>query len=471
MRYLLSNQYLIAFIFVCLGCSFLIIAPLTTDDGWNIHIFDNYIKSGELILSGFDIPVNFSRIPYIFQSYLTKEFGFVYSQFAYGALFGMIGLFSVLKISFQHYFGSQRFLYLSLYILFFYSTFYIARTRPEAVYVNLLYLIFLLYSNKLGQKLVYFNVLFLSFLISFSIAAHPNGFFAIVMSCIYLYERRKSSFDISKIFVGIVSLFGFMYIFVLYKISFNDFFQSVSYLRNHETYKLPFYKEYVRYIYFANNNKVLSIFFLSLLVFIIKYRAYVKTLFLGFFQESSHLRFSFKCFVAALVFLTINPAKWDTYLVLIFPFLIDFIVSFYSFFDRLKKFVFFALVYGCIVTSWINSAWVNESSIYGKIFYPKRYELLMDRCNIISDSKEQLFVQNGIYPLFRSKDNCAVFWQITDKPNINIPEFSNKNLKNSLEHNKPLTIITEQSGLDTILSVSVVDSLIFNRRCWLVYSN
>jgi hypothetical protein len=464
---ILSYESLVALLIFC----FSIIAPITTDDGWNFLIFDNYLKTGDLVLLGFDINANFSRIVYILQANLLNYVNYSLSQFIYIFLFALIGFYAVCQLVRFHFSGAEKILYFTFYILFFFSTFYILKTRPEAVYVNLLFVIIYILSINLNQKISAFNLILISFILAFSVSSHPNGAFGLIIIAIYFFESKKTlpGFFIS---IGAFSTFIlFTFLFTFYNISFSDFTGSVKKLSGDAGHSVPFYKEYIRYIYFYSNNKILFLLLLPLMFIGIKYRSSLGSHFINLFKTNVYFRFSIKCLFSGLFFLFINPAKWDTYLVLILLFVIDLIIFLSLVLSKKDLYLFITFSSILILLSWMNSFKINEASVYNRLFNQRSFDALNKQCIELVNSKNIVFVQHGVYPLFRSYSKVDIFWQISNEFDSNIPSFANKNLDKYESSKEKFSIVTEQRNLSDYYNVRMSDSLKFNSKMYFIYSN
>lgn len=465
-----NRFYMLFFTTFILGLCFIIISPITTDDGWNLHIFDNYINFGELYISGFEVKANFSRLIYIFESYLLELFGYSTSHLLYNLFFGFLAILGASLISIRHFKGRSQFIYIGLFILFYYSSFYITKTRPEPVYVGLLYLIYYILSIHLEKQLTWISVIFLSILISFSIAAHPNGSFVILLIILYSLSTYKTFFSWSKLVIGIGLVSSLSYVFLFHGISIKNFFISVNELKSDYGHSIPFYKEYIRYYYLISNNLHVFLIVIPFLIFSILNRTVLILFFRKHVFSSSYFSFSFMSLILSILFLFFNPAKWDTYLVLSFPFVIDFIVNLISKFKPLHIRLFIFSTYLLVLFSWVNSFRVNEVSLFNKFFSPKDYTSFLDNSRLKTRSSNSLiFVQNGVYPLYRSLPNVDLYWR-SEFFDENFSGFQNRKLKKELLLNKDLYIISKQSNITSIYNgFKLIGSFRFNGHLYYKY--
>lgn len=460
-----SLETLVIILIIC----FAIIAPITNDDGWNFIIFDNYLKSGNLVLLGFDVNANFSRISYILQANLLYHFNYSFTQFIYSVFFSLIGFYAVFKLVKLHFNGAEKVLFYNLYVLFFFSTFYILRTRPEVVYANLILVLFYLLSINLNQKISVLHSFLISIILAFAISAHPNGVFGLIILLIYLFESRKNLPNIFTIMLAFFSLIFFTTIFTFYKISFSEFISSVKKLSEDSGHSVPFYKEYIRYIYFYYNNKELFILFLPILAILVKYKRLLWVHLINLYRTNSYFLFSFKCLVSGFLFLSLNPAKWDTYFILLLLFLVNLIVYFSSILSKKEQILFISFTSILILFSWMNTLNVNEASILNRVLKEKHFESLNEKCRELVYSNDIVFVQNGVYPLFRSYSKVDIFWQISSQSDENIPHFVNKKLVQLEPNIGDFAIVSEQRNLDQYYKVRITDSLKFNAKLYYIY--
>ncbi len=452
--------------------SFLIIAPTTTDDGWNFFIMDNYLRSGDLFLFGFDVQVNFSRVTYILQASLLNLFGFTLAQFIYISVFSLIGFYAISNMVKTRFVGGEKLLYYTLYVLFYFSTFYILKTRPEAVYVNLLFIVIYLLTTNLNKRLSFLNLFLISVSLAFATASHPNGSFGFVIFLIYYFgakENRPKFYSLSLFFISFV-LFTFLFTFI--NISVKDFFISLDKLSSDSGHRVPIYKEYLRYLYFYSNSKILFSLFLPVTLIIIKYRNFFVGHFTNLLKNNEHFRFSIKCLIAGLFFLILNPAKWDTYLVLILVFIIDLFVFLSSIISRKERYLFIIYNSLLIVFSWIHLSKNNEASVFNSVVNQEYLDSLSVQCNELVESRDMVFVQHGVYPLFRTFEGVNIFWQISEYENdMNIPDFENSKLDRVDFNNSRIAIVTAQRNLIKYYNVSICDSIRFNNNVYLIYKN
>jgi len=154
--------------------------------------------------------------------------------------------------------------------------------------------------------------------LSFSI--HPNGIFGyfVLLIGFIMFFREVSKKDYIYIVSGIILGGLISYYSLLWYQSIDEFWLSYNQTKEDSVHSIPFYKEYLRYLYlFLYFELVIPIFILSFAGLFLKLR---------FWKESEKLeRFLIISAIASLLYLFFLPVKWNYYFSVSFPIMVIFI--------------------------------------------------------------------------------------------------------------------------------------------------
>lgn len=235
------------------------------DSDWNVYIYDQYINTGILYNTLFEVTPSFSRMSHFLNATLLKIFDYPNSFILQSLVLSFVGYYSLYftlkKLGIN---GNSKYLILLLFICVGISSGVLTNSRVEIIYVNLLYLQIYLISI-LSKSNTFFKLFLIFFLGVISFSSHPNGIvnlFVFGLSILF-YFKKENFFKI--LIISIINL-TILYNTLLYKISFNDFYSSLIIQKNSSGYSYPWYLEYQRYLHLFKENIEISIIILFLLI-------------------------------------------------------------------------------------------------------------------------------------------------------------------------------------------------------------
>ena len=254
-------NYLFPIIIIC----FCFVNNHGFDSDWNVYIYDQYINTGILYNTLFEVTPSFSRMSHFLNASLLKIFDYPNSFVFQSLLLSFIGYYSLYftlkKLSIN---GNSKYLLLLLFISVGISSGVLTNSRVEIIYVNLLYLQIYLISI-LSKSNTFLKLFLICFIGVISFSSHPNGIINLFVFGLSILFYFKKEFIFKILTISIINLI-ILYNTLFYKISFNDFYASLVIQKNSSGYINPWYLEFQRYLHLFKENIEISIIILFLLV-------------------------------------------------------------------------------------------------------------------------------------------------------------------------------------------------------------
>jgi len=324
----LTNSMVFYTLSVLFLLGIILVGPWDIDEGWHLCWANNYLETGRFINDvGHNSEISFMKT---FVAVLAAignftDFSYFFARVPFflisiATLFLLHKLLILLNIDSSYAIVSS----LSLTIWFGYTMI----VRPENIYMfSILFSVFsVVYYVKYKKSFILLLAILINAL-SFSI--HPNGIlgYLVLLIGFIMFFREVSQKDYIYIVSGIILGGIISYYSLLWYQSIDEFWLSYNRIKEDSVHTIPFYKEYLRYLYlFLSFELVIPIFILSFAGLFLKLR---------FWKESQKLeRFLIISAIASLLYLFFLPVKWNYYFSVSVPIMVIFIAYLLQYFSH-----------------------------------------------------------------------------------------------------------------------------------------
>ena len=323
MKNLIFNSRIIYFLSICFIIVYGLILPYGTDSGWIANTIQRLSETGEFVWTAQYVNISFGKIYFYINSLilgLSDSYFILKIVPIVASIISLYFFYRFLELIFIDKFSVI--LGMLLMVIFCVSTNITIGLRTESLYIPILFSSFY-FIYKFDRNNNYGYLYLLAFLSSISAVSHPNGFVLIGLLFIFVVIKMLSK-KISLIHFMFNSLLIITIIIngLLWQTNVAEFIEGFNTIAKDSSHSIPFYKEYLRYVYFLKDFTYL---FIPLLLGYFGFYIFVK----HFKQNKVDLELSsdmskFLVFggIFVLIYLTFIGVKWSYYLALFFPFVI-----------------------------------------------------------------------------------------------------------------------------------------------------
>ena len=396
------------YLFITLIICFCFVNQHGFDSDWNVYILDYYLNTGLLYNTLFEITPSFSRLYYFFHASLLSVIDHPNSFVFQNIIFSLIGFTSFnLTLKNLEVDKSSRLLLLILFITLGISSGILTNSRMEIVYINLIYVQFLILTSNLDNH-KYLKLFMIGLIGVISFSSHPNGIISLalfIVHAIFTINRQ----NLLKILMVCVLLIIILNYTLFYNISPVEFYTSLVSQKNSPGYSMPWFMEYKRYSHLFKESievSIIIIFITSLLLINTKIR--LKNLIL--LHKIYHYKIILIITLITIIYLTFfNGSKisfW--YISLLFPpvlIILNYLIRDLSE-NQKKHFLYFFM----ILNFYLISHKVISNEIFLIKYTPSSISEKFNRVNKLIEitdtySSNNLSVDPEIYTLFRNSLN------------------------------------------------------------------